>query len=235
MICRIYFFLFFTSFIIAQTPFKIGESLQYHAEFNRVRVGEAELKVSAIEEINTIKSYHIIYFAKTKGLADRLFKIRDQIEIWIDKEGFFTHRLIKNINQGNYKNKVDVRFDYNKSIAKTSTKEISIDFKARDSFSLFYYLRTILLNENDIMSFSSFEGRRIVDYKLQIKGNEIIRTELGSFTCTVIRPYQEGENLFKNQGDIQIWISDDEKRLPVKIQIKMKFGSMTLLLKNVSY
>ena len=57
MICRIYFFLFFTSFIIAQTPFKIGESLQYHAEFNRVRVGEAELKVSAIEEINTIKSY----------------------------------------------------------------------------------------------------------------------------------------------------------------------------------
>ena len=235
MICRIYFFLFFTSFIIAQTPFKIGESLQYHAEFNRVRVGEAELKVSAIEEINTIKSYHIIYVAKTKGLADRLFKIRDQIDIWIDKEGFFTHRLIKNINQGNYKNKVDVRFDYNKSIAKTSTKEISIDFKARDSFSLFYYLRTILLNENDIMSFSSFEGRRIVDYKLQIKGNEIIRTELGSFTCTVIRPYQEGENLFKNQGDMQIWISNDEKRLPVKIQIKMKFGSMTLLLKKVSY
>ncbi len=85
------------------------------------------------------------------------------------------------------------------------------------------------------MSFSSFEGRRIVDYKLQIKGNEIIRTELGSFTCTVIRPYQEGKNLFKNQGDIQIWISDDERRLPVKIQIKMKFGSMTLLLKKVSY
>ena len=235
MSSKIYFFLFFTSFIIAQAPFKIGESLQYHAEFNRVRVGEAELKVSAIEEINTIKSYHIIYVAKTKGLADRLFKIRDQIDIWIDKEGFFTHRLIKNINQGNYKNKVDVRFDYNKSVAKTSTKEISIDFKARDSFSLFYYLRTILLNENDIMSFSSFEGRRIVDYKLQIKGNEIIRTELGNITCTVIRPYQEGGNLFKNQGDMQIWISDDEKRLPVKIQIKMKFGSMTLLLKKVSY
>ena len=142
--------------------------MQYHAEFNRVRVGEAELKVSAIEEINTIKSYHIIYVAKTKGLADRLFKIRDQIDIWIDKEGFFTHRLIKNINQGNYKNKVDVRFDYNKSIAKTSTKEISIDFKARDSFSLFYYLRTILFKENDIMSISSFEGRRIIDYKLLI-------------------------------------------------------------------
>ncbi len=84
------------------------------------------------------------------------------------------------------------------------------------------------------MSFSSFEGKRIVDYKLQIKGKETISTELGNYICTVIRPYQEGENLFKNQGDIQIWISDDQNRLPVKIQIKMKFGSMTLLLKKVS-
>jgi len=50
----------------------------------------------------------------------------------------------------------------------------------------------------------------------------------------VVRPFREGKNLFKNQGDMQIWISDDERRLPVKIQIKMKFGSMTLLLKKVS-
>ena len=85
------------------------------------------------------------------------------------------------------------------------------------------------------LSISQLEFAFDIDYKLQIKGNEIIRTELGSFTCTVIRPYQEGGNLFKNQGDMQIWISDDEKRLPVKIQIKMKFGSMTLLLKKVSY
>ena len=90
------------------------------------------------------------------------------------------------------------------------------------------------LKENEIMSFSSFEGKRVVDYKLQIKGKETIRTELGNYICTVIRPYQEGKNLFKNQGDIQIWLSDDQNRLPVKIQIKMKFGSMTLLLKKVS-
>ena len=229
-----YLLLLFISLIVSQTPFKIGESLQYYAEFNLVRVGEAKLTVKEIEKINNIDSYHVIYSAKTKGLADKLFKIRDQIEIWIDKDGFFTHRLIKNINQGNYKNQIDVKFNYKKSIATTSTKEVAIDFKARDSFSLFYYLRTIPLKENEIMSFSSFEGKRIVDYKLQITGNEIIRTELGNFSCKVIRPYQEEKNLFKNQGDIQIWISDDQKRLPVKIQIKMKFGSMTLLLKKIS-
>ena len=229
-----YFLLFYINFVFGQIPFKIGESLQYYAEFNLVRVGEAKLKISEIEKINNIDSYHVNYYAKTKGLADRLFKIRDKIDIWIDKEEFFTHQLIKDINQGNYKNKINVKFDYKKSIATTSNKEVPIDFKARDSFSLFYYLRTMPLKENEIMSFSSFEGKRVVDYKLQIKGKETIRTELGNYICTVIRPYQEGKNLFKNQGDIQIWISDDQNRLPVKIQIKMKFGSMTLLLKKVS-
>ena len=226
--------LFLFSFLIAETPFKVGESLKYSADFNLIRVGQAELYVTGIENINDLETYHVTFSANTTGLADQLFKIRDQIDIWMDKKDFFTHRLIKNINEGNYSNNVDVKFDYQKSIAKTNAKEVSIDFKARDSFSMFYYLRTNPLKKNEVMSFSSFEGKRIVHYNLQMTGTETIRTNLGTFNCKVIRPYREGKNLFKNQGDMQIWISDDRKRLPVKIQIKMKYGSMPLLLKNVS-
>ena len=225
---------FLLNFLIAETPFKVGESLKYSADFNLIRVGQAELNVIGLEKMNDLETYHVTFSANTSGLADQLFKIRDQIDIWMDKKDFFTHRLIKNINEGNYSNNVDVKFDYKKSIAKTNTKEVSIDFKARDSFSMFYYLRTIPLKKNEVMSFSSFEGKRIVHYNLQMTGTETIRTNLGTFNCKVIRPYREGKNLFKNQGDMQIWISDDSKRLPIKIQIKMKFGSMTLLLKNVS-
>ena len=222
------------NFLIAETPFKIGESLKYSADFNLIRVGQAELNVIGLEKMNDLETYHVTFSANTSGLADQLFKIRDQIDIWMDKKDFFTHRLIKNINEGNYRNNVDVKFDYQKSIAITNTKEVPINFKARDSFSMFYYLRTIPLKKNEIMSFSSFEGKRIVHYNLQMTGTEIVHTNLGTFNCKVIRPYREGKNLFKNQGDMQIWISDDSKRLPIKIQIKMKFGSMTLLLKNVS-
>ena len=229
-----YIIYFLSNFLIAETPFKVGESLKYSADFNLIRVGQAELYVNRLDKINDLDAYHVTFSANTTGLADQLFKIRDQIDIWMDKKDFFTHRLIKNINEGNYSNKVDVKFDYQKSIAKTKTKEISIDFMARDSFSMFYYLRTIPLNNNEVMSFSSYEGRRIVHYNLQMTGTEIVRTNIGTFKCKVIRPYREGKNLFKNQGDLQIWISDDSKRLPVKIQIKMKYGSMTLLLKSVS-
>jgi len=224
----------FSNLLIAETPFKVGESLKYSADFNLIRVGQAELYVIGLEKINELETYHVTFRANTTGLADQIFKIRDQIDIWMDKKDFFTHRLIKDINEGSYSNKVDVKFDYNKSIALANAKEIAIDFMARDSFSMFYYLRTIPLKKNEVMSFSSYEGRRIVHYNLQMTGTEIVSTNFGTFKCKVIRPYREGKNLFKNQGDMQIWISDDSKRLPVKIQIKMKYGSMTLLLKSVS-
>lgn len=215
-------------------PFRAGELLEYSAEFNLIPVGQAKLYVSGIEKINGNDAYHVSFSAGTRGLANQLFKIRDQIDIWIDTEELFTYRLKKNIHEGPYKKSIDIVFDYDKSVARTESNEIKINFKARDPFSMFYYLRTIPLKENEVISFSSYEGKKIIKYNLQMTGKEIIRSPAGTFACKVVRPFREGKNLFKNQGDMQIWLSDDEKRLPVKIQIKMKFGSMTLLLKKVS-
>jgi hypothetical protein len=230
----LFFFLILSSSWSQDIPFKVGESLKYSAEFNFIPVGYSELKVTGIEKVNGNDTYHVSFSARTKGLANQLFKIRDQIDIWMDKDQLFTHRLKKNIREGSYKKKIDVIFDYDRSVAQTGTKEVKIDFKARDPFSMFYYLRTIPLKEKEVMSFSSFEGKKIIHYNLQMTGKEIVRSPAGTFSCKVVRPFREGKNLFKNAGDMQIWLSDDEKRLPVKIHIKMKFGSMTLLLKKIS-
>jgi hypothetical protein len=215
-------------------PFKTGESLKYSAEFNLIPVGQAELYVSGIEQIQGNDAYHVSFSAQTKGLANQLFKIRDQIDIWLDSKELYTHRLKKNIREGSYRKSVDITFDYDEGVARTNTKDFKINFTARDPFSMFYYLRTIQLKEKEIMSFTSFEGKNIVNYDLQITGKEIINSPVGTFVCKVIRPFRKGKNLFKNQGDMQIWISEDARRLPVKIQIKMKFGSMTLLLKKIN-
>ncbi|SVC20475.1 uncharacterized protein METZ01_LOCUS273329, partial [marine metagenome] len=91
-----------------EVPFKPGESLKYSAEFNLIPVGQAELYVSGIEQIHGKDAYHVSFSAQTKGLANQLFKIRDQIDIWMDSERFFTHRLKKNIQEGSYKKSVDI-------------------------------------------------------------------------------------------------------------------------------
>ena len=96
------------------------------------------------------------------------------------------------------------------------------------------YLRTVTLKENVVMNFSAYEGKKIINYNLQMTGIETINSPLGEFKCKIIKPFRDGKNLLKNSGDMRIWISDDRQRLPVKIQIKMKVGTMTLLLKEIN-
>ena len=104
------FILFVTISKCQEIPFKVGELLKYSAQFELIPVGEAELFFKGNEKFNDIDVYHVSWKAYTKGLASTIFKIQDKIDIWIDKKDFFTHRLKKNINEGSYSKKVDVKF-----------------------------------------------------------------------------------------------------------------------------
>ena len=230
----LFIIIFHTAVFAINNPFKVGELLKYSAEWNGIKVGNAELFLSGTELFNDIETYQITFTTRTNGLANTLFPIRDRVDVWIDKKELFTHRIKKDINQSTYKEKIDVSFNYDELKALSNDKSVDIDFKARGPYSMFYFLRTIDLIPEKIMSFSSYEGKRIVNYNLKMTGTEIVESGLGKFSCKVIKPFSEGKELFKNKGDMRIWISETKERLPIKIQIKIQYGSMTLTLDEIN-
>ena len=230
----LFIIIFHTAVFAINNPFKVGELLKYSAEWNGIKVGNAELFLSGTELFNDIETYQITFTTRTNGLANTLFPIRDRVDVWIDKKELFTHRIKKDINQSTYKEKIDVSFNYDELKAISNDKSVDIDFKARGPYSMFYFLRTIDLIPEKIMSFSSYEGKRIVNYNLKMTGTEIVDSGLGKFSCKVIKPFSEGKELFKNKGDMRIWISETKERLPIKIQIKIQYGSMTLTLDEIN-
>ena len=230
----LFIIIFHTAVFAINNPFKVGELLKYSAEWNGIKVGNAELFLSGTELFNNIETYQITFTTRTNGLANTLFPIRDRVDVWIDKKELFTHRIKKDINQSTYKEKIDVSFNYDELKALSNDKSVDIDFKARGPYSMFYFLRTIDLIPEKIMSFSSYEGKRIVNYNLKMTGTEIVDSGLGKFSCKVIKPFSEGKELFKNKGDMRIWISETKERLPIKIQIKIQYGSMTLTLDEIN-
>ena len=230
----LFIIIFHTAVFAINNPFRVGELLKYSAEWNGIKVGNAELFLSGTELFNDIETYQITFTTRTNGLANTLFPIRDRVDVWIDKKELFTHRIKKDINQSTYKEKIDVSFNYDELKALSNDKSVDIDFKARGPYSMFYFLRTIDLIPEKIMSFSSYEGKRIVNYNLKMTGTEIVDSGLGKFSCKVIKPFSKGKELFKNKGDMRIWISETKERLPIKIQIKIQYGSMTLTLDEIN-
>jgi hypothetical protein len=51
--------------------------------------------------------------------------------------------------------------------------------------------------------------------------------------CLVLHPVIDTKGLFSKRSDTRVWLTDDERRLPVQIRSKFPFGTITLRLKDM--
>tara|TARA_B100000315_G_scaffold260938_1_gene328039 strand:+ start:27856 stop:28575 length:720 start_codon:yes stop_codon:yes gene_type:complete len=226
----------FVGFTSAQTlnPFDIGESLHYSAKINFIPAGIAKLKIKAIETVDGFETFHISFNVKSSKIIDRLFKVRDVVETWVDTKELFTRKFRKDIRERNYKNKFSATINYEDSLITTEEREFPVSQEIRDPYSMIYYLRTVPLKVGDLFSYTTFDNNKFTVFKIIVHHKEKIKVPAGKFNCFVIEPFREGKSLLKSKGNMTIWLSDDKRRLPVKIESNASFGTMILKLKKVS-
>ena len=235
---KIFHIIFLSIFTIlygqSEWPFQIGERLSYNVSFTGISAGQASLEIVNDAEINNHHQLHVRFIAKSTFPFSAIYTINDQIDTWLDSKYLYTKKLTKKIREGNYHKDLSTIIDYNQSIAITNGDTILIDQFLHDSYSLFYYLRTIPLNIGETIDFTAFDGKKITPFQVITKTKETIYTMAGTFPCLVVKPFREGTTLLKNKGDMMIWFSDDKIRLPIQIRIKLKYGSMLLKLKDIN-
>jgi len=75
-------------------------------------------------------------------------------------------------------------------------------------------------------------GRDFYPIAIHAEAYEEVRTPMGKYKTLVLVPRmaKDPKGLFKRGGEIKVWIAQDGSRLPVKMQLKLGFGSATLLL-----
>ena len=215
-------------------PFQVGERLTYNVSYTGITAGQASLEVVNDTVVNNYHQLHIRFNARTTFPVSSIYTINDQVDTWLDSKYLYTKKLTKNIREGKYKNDSYTIIDYDQSIAITNGDTVIIDQFLRDSYSLFYFLRTIPLIIGETIDFTAFDGKKITPFQVIIKTKETINTMAGTFPCLVVKPFREGTTLLKNKGDMMIWFSDDKIRLPIQIRIKLKYGSMLLKLKDIN-
>jgi len=68
---------------------------------------------------------------------------------------------------------------------------------------------------------------------VKVLRKETINTVLGKKECLVLEPGLDGEAIFKQTGEIHIWVTNDDYKIPVLMQSKIVFGNFKALLKSV--
>ena len=213
-------------------PFNIGEKLIYDVSFAGIKAGKAFLEV--LGDNNNSNEIHIRFTAKTSFPFSSIYSIDDQIDTWLDRKDLYSKKIIKNINQGNYSKDSETIIDNKKFISITNKDTTKIPGYVYDPYSLFYVLRTKPLIIGETIRINTFGGKKISPIQIITKSEEVINTIYGSFNCLAVKPFRKGSTLLKNKGDMMIWFSNDKKKIPVQIKIKLQYGSMLLKIKEIN-
>lgn len=222
---------------IQQNSFKPGEKLKYEINYGFVTAGEAIMEISPnLGSINGRPVYDISVVVNSTSSFDWVYQVRDLYKTYVDKDGLFPWRFEQHIREGNYKRDFEALFDHENLKAKAYTGdtdpkkfegEYDIPRYVQDAVSALYLSRTwdySKMNKYDIVKLENFYKDKVYPLDVKYLGKETIEVPAGEFRCVVVQPLVVEGGLFKSEGDLYVWMTDDELRIPVRVKSKIVIG-----------
>jgi len=214
---------------IENKAFKVGEKLTFDVKYGFVTAGVATFEIPKIKKISGRDVYQVVFQVSSVPSFDWFFKVRDRYETYLDAEGMFPWRFEQHIREGKYSRDFSAFFDQRKGKAKTSEGEYDIPKNVNDIVSAFYYVRTLDLSglkKGQKIHLENFYKNKVYPLDIVYHGKEKVDVGAGTFECILVEPLVQEGGLFKSEGSILIWLSNDELRLPVKVKTKVIIGSI---------
>lgn len=213
---------------LAVAPFTVGEKLVFSIDYGAVNAGEGVLEVAGMVDFDGHPCYRIQSTARSNTFFSGWYKVRDKVVSYVDKEGLFSRYFMKRLREGSYRKTVEIEFDHEALKAHYHDKqEFDIVAGVQDVLSAFYYVRTMDLEVGQDVFFSAHSSRKTYDLRVIVHRREMVDTDLGPVDCFVIQPVMVGEGLFKHEGELLIYLSNDERRIPVLMKAKLPVGSIS--------
>ena len=208
------------------------EDLVFDVYWKFVKVGKGTLEIKGFEEINGRTAYHIYSEAKSAPFFDSFFKVRDTNQSWLDTESFCSLRYLTNISEGGWKKFEQLDFNHeNKRFARNDDGTMKYGDTVQwvqDVISSFYFLRTLDLEVGKEYCFDAHSGDDTWPLKTKVIGRETVKVEAGTFDCLILQPsLREEAGIFKAKGKLKIWVTNDERKMPVKMKSKIPVGSIS--------
>lgn len=221
-------------------PFATGEKEVYRASWN----GMVSVATAEVQTVPTVidgkKVFQVRVVAKTSKALDLIWKMRDTISSTFDAQALSPSRYTFNQRENSRVIDTDARLDpaskrWSVNRQQAGKKPRIYEFESQntlDPITAVYLARSIDFKVGDRLYFNVFGGRYRYLLELFVEKKEPVRLESGK-SVEAFRIIPRAQNITKNGyadrlNNAVIWLSDDERRLPVKLSSKMVFGTVYL-------
>ncbi len=213
-----------------------GEQLKFGLYYSGIKVGTAYIKNRGIVDVNGQAAYVIQTSAFSASVIDTVFKVRDINLSWLDARNFHSLGYSQSLREGHYQRDEWVTFDYSANTyrgelnKKSGTRALSgaVTAPVLDILSALYFVRGQKLENGKDVVFDILNREEQYPLVVKIIKRETVKTPAGKFKCVVVEPQFRGEGIFVSKGkSLQVWLTDDERKLPVKMKTEVFIGSVS--------
>jgi hypothetical protein len=219
---------------ITNGSFQPGEhlTLKVFYRLSGVYVGAGEATFNCLlEKMNGKDVYHLIGEGKTYRAYDWFFKVRDKYESYIDTATLKPLRFIRNVSEGGHTIYNNVLFDHAHNSATSTNGTFKVPDCVQDVISAVYYARNINFNKykpNDKITFNMFLDDKVYNIYIRYIGKEEVSTRFGKFRAIRFKPLLIEGTMFKGGEKMDVWVSDDGNRIPLRIESDISVGSVVV-------
>lgn len=214
-----------------ERPFSAGERFTYALSWLGLRAGTATLEVSETPSVQDRPALRLLTTATSSPVVTKFYPVNNRVESFVDAETLLPYRMLFRRREGKRNNDFDVIFNYaTGTIAATKdgvTDQVTLPPQTFDAISCLYYVRTLpALTPGTSLFFNVHHDKKNYKVEVRIEGVETVNGPWGTVEALRLLAVMPFQGIFLNQGNIQIWVTNDGRRVPVMMKAKVVIGSV---------
>ena len=237
--------------------FELGEELLFEAEFSRAllrKIDVADLKFRAtrtpLSDSKTPYALTLNADVSSKGFFARLFnlKFRERVESTVEPATFTIQKTTILDEQGKRVRTTETTFDRSKGVMTWTSRDPNnpaaeprhaiTDFtgQLQDVLSAIYFIRTQPLEVGKSFDIFIGDGGRVYTIPVHVVEKKRMKTILGRVEVLHVQPELFGPNrlIDDEKGEFSMWITDDQRHIPVGGRVKTDYGTFDIKLKRIT-
>lgn len=212
-------------------PFRVGERLTYDITFLNISAGTAVMEVSSGDGAGDHPSGKFITTAVSSPKVTRFFPVDNRVESLTDLTTLLPEHMTFRRREGKKKEDIEYIFHRKDNTVSATRGEITelvpVPADTQDLISCLYYVRSLLpLKQGATQALTVYHDKKIRQIEVRVDKIEMLEGPWGTLETAqvlVIMPFQ---GIFLNQGNIRVWFTTDDRRIPLRMKAKVIIGSI---------
>lgn len=220
-------------------PFRVGEEVVHDVHYFKVSAGELRFKVEPFAMVNSRKSYTFAMEIKTGALFSSFYSVDDRVETFVDYLDLVPRVFQLHVKESGQLREAKMLFNTETNLAtfweKKVTKDHGEEIKKQEweilpytqnVYSAIFYMRNFQWDIGKEYAFRVANDKENLVFSGKALRREVLDTKLGPMKAIVIQPNIVLKGKFTSIGDNFIWVSDDDRKYILRIESKIKIGTL---------